>query len=198
MSTVKTVKYQVGTDGTSSNNFTIYQPDPPDGTMRIGVGNADNPTEVGQFNANGYKPAANTVPVFEVFKGDADQTVSSATQTKVIFSNVDYDLTSDWDATNNRFQPSVAGYYQFNTQIYVGGTITRKILFLRKNGTQNKILQDFATSRVISRESLGTIFYLNGSTDYVEVYIYLTGSLDVLYSTDGSSTYLNGYLIQQA
>ena len=46
MSTVKSKKLQVGTDATSSNNFTIYQPATPDGTLRIGVGNADSPTEV--------------------------------------------------------------------------------------------------------------------------------------------------------
>ena len=53
MSTVKSKKLQVGTDATSSNNFTIYQPATPDGTLRIGVGNADNPTEVAQFNSTG-------------------------------------------------------------------------------------------------------------------------------------------------
>ena len=60
MSTVKTVKYQVGTDGTSTNNFTIYQPDPPDGTMRIGVGNADSPTEIAQFTSSGLNASALT------------------------------------------------------------------------------------------------------------------------------------------
>ena len=53
MSTVKSKKLQVGTDATSSNNFTIYQPAVPDGTLRIGVGNADSPTEVGRFDSNG-------------------------------------------------------------------------------------------------------------------------------------------------
>lgn len=53
MSTVKSKKLQVGTDATASNNFTIYQPDTPDGTLRIGVGNADSPTEVAGFNATG-------------------------------------------------------------------------------------------------------------------------------------------------
>ena len=43
MSTVKSKKYQVGTDATATNNFTIYQPGTPDGTLRIGVGNADSP-----------------------------------------------------------------------------------------------------------------------------------------------------------
>ena len=51
MSTVKSKKLQVGTDATSSNNFTIYQPATPDGTLRIGVGNADSPTEVARFDS---------------------------------------------------------------------------------------------------------------------------------------------------
>jgi len=53
MSTVKSKKLQVGTDATSTNNFTIYQPASPDGTLRVGVGNADSPTEVGRFDSNG-------------------------------------------------------------------------------------------------------------------------------------------------
>lgn len=53
MSTVKSKKLQVGTDATATNNFTIYQPATPDGTLRIGVGNADSPTEVAKFDSNG-------------------------------------------------------------------------------------------------------------------------------------------------
>ena len=53
MSTVKSKKLQVGTDARATNNFTIYQPASPDGTLRIGVGNADSPTEVGRFDSNG-------------------------------------------------------------------------------------------------------------------------------------------------
>jgi len=53
MSTVKSKKLQVGTDASASNNFTIYQPATPDGTLRIGVGNADSPTEVAQFTSSG-------------------------------------------------------------------------------------------------------------------------------------------------
>ena len=39
MSTVISKNLQVGADGTASNNFTIYQPASPDGTLRIGNGN---------------------------------------------------------------------------------------------------------------------------------------------------------------
>jgi len=51
VSTVKSKKLQVGTDATATNNFTIYQPASPDGTLRIGVGNADSPTEVARFDS---------------------------------------------------------------------------------------------------------------------------------------------------
>ncbi len=39
MSTVVSKNVQIGADGTASNNFTIYQPASPDGTLRIGNGN---------------------------------------------------------------------------------------------------------------------------------------------------------------
>lgn len=40
MSTLKTNNVQVGQSVTATNNFTIYQPSTPDGTVRIGVGNS--------------------------------------------------------------------------------------------------------------------------------------------------------------
>jgi hypothetical protein len=53
MSTVKSKKIQLGTSATATDNFTIYTPTTPDGTLRIGNGNADNPTEIARFDSNG-------------------------------------------------------------------------------------------------------------------------------------------------
>ena len=65
MSTVKSKNLQIGTDGTASNNFTIYTPGTPDGTLRVGNGNAGaatdkvtitsagNMTVTGSITANG-------------------------------------------------------------------------------------------------------------------------------------------------
>lgn len=58
MSTVKSKNLQIGTDGTASNNFTIYQPGTPDGTLRVGNGNAGSATEIAQFTANGIVMAS--------------------------------------------------------------------------------------------------------------------------------------------
>ena len=40
MSTLKTNNVQVGQSATATNNFTLYQPASPDGTVRLGVGNS--------------------------------------------------------------------------------------------------------------------------------------------------------------
>ena len=71
MSTVKSKKLQVGTDATATNNFTIYQPATPDGTLRIGVGNADSPTEVARFDNTGMISGAPTPSALSTATGSA-------------------------------------------------------------------------------------------------------------------------------
>jgi hypothetical protein len=77
MSTVKSKKYQVGTDATASNNFTIYQPGTPDGTVRIGQGNADSPTEILKLDSDGL--AVNTTGYLKIPTGTTAQRPGSAT-----------------------------------------------------------------------------------------------------------------------
>jgi hypothetical protein len=40
MSTINSKNVQVGTSGVANQNFTLYQPNTPDGTVRLGVGNS--------------------------------------------------------------------------------------------------------------------------------------------------------------
>jgi hypothetical protein len=54
MSTLKTNNVQVGQSVTATNNFTIYQPSSPDGTVRIGVGNSGATTaDVAAISSSG-------------------------------------------------------------------------------------------------------------------------------------------------
>jgi hypothetical protein len=54
MSTLKTNNVQVGQSATATNNFTLYQPSTPDGTVRLGVGNSGATTaDVASFNSSG-------------------------------------------------------------------------------------------------------------------------------------------------
>lgn len=53
MSLLKAKKLQVGTHATPTNNFVIEQPDTPDGTLRIGVGNEGASTDIMTFDSSG-------------------------------------------------------------------------------------------------------------------------------------------------
>ena len=54
MSTVRTNNVQVGQSVTATNNFTLYQPTVPDGTVRLGVGNTGATTaDVASFTSAG-------------------------------------------------------------------------------------------------------------------------------------------------
>lgn len=203
MSTVKSKKLQVGTDATSSNNFTIYQPATPDGTLRIGVGNADSPTEVGQFNANGYKPA--TAPAFSAYP-TAQQTVTSSVSTVVVLDAEEFDTASRFNNTGSTvggipaysFMPNVAGYYMFSTTVSneVSVSSVRFIVITQKNGTGGDRVFDYQNTGTFVAP--GTIlYYLNGTTDYVTLQVYVAATTAKL-NSPFAQTRFQGFLIQQA
>ena len=202
MSTVKSKKLQVGVDSTESNNFTIYQPSTPDGTLRIGYGNADSPTEVGQFNTNGYKPT--TAPAFRAYMSTT-LNISDGVYTKVPIDTIDFDTTGDFDTANNRFTPSVAGYYQV-TYItrYKGGTQLDIVNILYKNGNTYEINEIWRGSETAAQTFTNTsLVYMNGTTDYIEVYGYLnitngSGTPTFEYNSDISTCFFLGHLVHQA
>ncbi len=54
MSTINSKNVQVGTSGVANQNFTLYQPNTPDGTVRLGVGNSGATTgDVVTVNSSG-------------------------------------------------------------------------------------------------------------------------------------------------
>jgi hypothetical protein len=99
---------------------------------------------------------------------------------------------------NNKFQPTVAGYYQFNTTVGITGAQSGGYysISFKKNGT---VWHPSGTSTSTGPyvRNLSTLIYLNGTTDYVEVYaVQLSGSTRTV--TGGNTTTLNGILITQA
>jgi len=74
MSTINSKNVQVGTSGVANQNFTLYQPATPDGTVRLGVGNSGATTgDVVTVNSSG-------VTVTGVISGTLNSTVTATTQ----------------------------------------------------------------------------------------------------------------------
>jgi hypothetical protein len=63
VSTLKVNNLQVGQDATSTNNFTLYQPPVPDGTVRLGVGNVGGVTDILTVDSAGEVGIGTTNPV---------------------------------------------------------------------------------------------------------------------------------------
>jgi len=113
-------------------------------------------------------------PAFAAYIGST-QSIAHATNVKMQFNTEIFDTASCFDTSNYRFTPNVAGYYQINFSYLLLGTATRQYEVngrLYKNGssyTDSYISFVMGTGTTISR-TISCIVYMNGSTDYVEVY----------------------------
>lgn len=111
-------------------------------------------------------------PAFRAYRNSSTQTLSVNTITKVQLNEEDYDTANCFDKTTNyRFTPNVAGYYQFNGKVYFDntGTTHRFFAYLYKNGS-NYTTFDLTNGNPYGSVGGSDLIYLNGSTDYVELY----------------------------
>ena len=82
MSTLKTNNVQVGQSPTASNNFTLYQPSTPDGTVRLGKGNSgattgDVMTVTGSTNATVFAGSVKSAATGFIFPDNTTQTTAA-------------------------------------------------------------------------------------------------------------------------
>lgn len=136
---------------------------------------------------------AGTGPAFGAYQ-NSSQALSVNTYTKVQLQAEEFDTANCFDSTTNyRFTPNVAGYYQLNGATYVGGNA---LIGIYKNGSEYKRGNQVGTVNAMAQLTVSTIIYLNGSTDYVELWAY-TG-VGASLTANSINTYFNGCLIRSA
>lgn len=117
------------------------------------------------------------IPALSIYLND-NQSIVSATPTKVLFGTGSFDTVGGWIGASNRFKPPVSGYYQINAKIYFGNsTLTAASVSLYKNGTEYSKLNSWVgsiTSPLILNGS--ALVFLNGTTDYLEIWGIATGT----------------------
>ena len=112
-------------------------------------------------------------PAFSAYQSSA-QTLTGNVTTKIQLQSEEWDTASCFDSTTNyRFTPTVAGYYQASGGVQVATVATIITMFLFKNGSPYKQLMS-TNSAVVSGGYGSAMVYLNGSTDYIELYVNLT------------------------
>jgi len=135
-------------------------------------------------------------PAFLAYQSSG-QSITNGSFTKIQWQAKAFDTNSNFDATTNyRFTPTVAGYYQFI--VGVGMTIASQVetnITLYKNGSPTATMVDIIVP--LGRSAVGAyLLYLNGSTDYVEIYYYT--SVAGTTNTGSGTTYFSGFLARSA
>ena len=144
-------------------------------------------------------------PAFEAYT-NVDQTVGDGVVTKITFNTEVLDTNSAYDTSTSRFTPQVAGKYLVNTSILGldgASTLVWAETYIYKNGSKYKESRTIFSSNYISaiNNILSGIVDMNGTTDYLEVYVNMNSSNggDITISrgrdVDTKDTYFSAYRI---
>ena len=174
-------------NGSTSGSVTLSSP-AVSGTTTLTL-----PVQTGTVMVNG--------PAFSAYMS-ATQSISNTTVTKLTFNTENFDTNSNYDnATNYRFTPTVAGYYQFSARIATASSaIGITYIYIGKNNDTSIGLNSAAGNNASGiTVSTSGILYMNGSTDYVEAFTYQsTGGSATMGSTSSGYANFQGALVRSA
>lgn len=139
-------------------------------------------------------------PAFSAYLS-SNQSVSSGVNTKVAFDTEEFDTNNNF--ASSRFTPTVAGYYQINSTVYMAGSANTQgivAIFIYKNGSsykQGTVFYNATTAGTSFGTNVSSVVYCNGTTDYIEIYGQLTQTSPI-FSGGITQTYVNGFLARAA
>jgi hypothetical protein len=179
---------QLGNTVTTLNNMTLGNVTVSSGNVVAGI--ASGAITQSRLATN----VAGNGPAFSYYQSSAQTIGSINTFTKVTFTSNDFDTTSGMFASS-RFTPTIAGYYQVSGGIGVGATLCTVAISIFKNGSAFKYLQ--TTSPALVSGAYGSaLIYLDGSTDYIEIYASI-GTAQVL-AANTIQTYFQAAMVRSA
>jgi len=137
-------------------------------------------------------------PAFSAYLGTSQNTTTGVA-TKIQFNTEEFDTNSNYDnATNYRFTPTVAGYYQVSSAYCTNtSALTRANISIYKNGSSFKAGADYLNYTGIGVLTVSALVYFNGSTDYIEIYALQTGTTPQVFAGAGN-TYFQAAMVRSA
>lgn len=144
--------------------------------------------------ATGTVMVSGNMPAFSAYNSST-QSISNGTWTKLVCNTERFDTANCFDSTTNyRFTPNIAGYYQINLGAYAYPSVTGTVnLALYKNGASYETIS-LANTNAGPGLCIASLIYFNGSSDYIEGYIYQSSGGSLL----GASTDFSGCLVRVA
>lgn len=137
-------------------------------------------------------------PAFSAYQSVA-QSISNNLGTKIQFQTKEFDTANCFDNTTNyRFTPNVAGYYQVSGAFSFGYSVStlNNILMFYKNGSEFKRVTQTNSSTYGINGSF--LMYFNGTTDYIEAYVYQNSGGSLNLSASSNLTYFQACFLRGA
>lgn len=173
-------------NGDSSGSVTLTVP------SAAGTNTATLPASTGTVMVSGNMPA------FSAY-ASGNQSLTSGSYSKLQFQVKEFDTASAFDNTTNyRFQPTIAGYYQFVGCMNIAATTGVAIISFYKNGSEFKRGSQIAFSGSTVQPNSSALIYLNGSTDYVECYGFQNSGLSQSTNSGSSQVYFQAFMVRTA
>ena len=152
-------------NGSVSGSCTITAPSAA-GTTTLTL-----PVQTGTVMVNG--------PAFRAI-ASASQSFTNGTWAKITLGTEAWDTNNNFDSTTNyRFTPTVAGYYQVNGGYSFQGTASAGytlITSIYKNGSELiRGAEMYSLTATFNQSVVNGVVYMNGSTDYIELYALVAG-----------------------
>ena len=146
----------------------------------------------------GTMMVSGNMPAFSAYNSSST-TLSAGTYTKIALQTETFDTNSYFDnATNYRFTPLIAGYYQINGGVSTNnpaGAVTAAIYRNSSIYQKGGIIVPQAGTTLAGSVVAG-IVYFNGSTDYVELYALQTNGSSQTTNANSYDTYFNGSMVR--
>jgi hypothetical protein len=155
--------------------------------------NAVVTAKIADANVTQVKLAPNVAGNGPAFRAYASSTtaIPNGALTKVNLATESFDTESYF--TSSRFTPLVAGYYIITGSVDFISATTGVLAVVFKNGSQSSL------GGIGDRSSqVSDLVYLNGTTDYVELFAFQSSGASKNLASNVSGTYLCGYLARSA
>ena len=152
--------------------------------------NANNQAKLGTDSLLYVAPPP-IYPAFSVYQANTQAIVKNVA-TKILFDTKEFDTTNAFNIANARFNPKIAGYYEVNCGCGLNAGSVTVYASIYKNGAEYRR----STTTTSANARLSTLVQLNGTTDYLEGYVYCTANFSTV--TGSVLTSFSGALSQPA
>jgi len=147
--------------------------------------------------ATGTVMVSGNMPAFSA-TGSATQTISSGVDTLIQYNTITFDTNNNFNTSTYRFTPTVAGYYQITAACVFAAAATPIAVKIYKNGSQYTFQSGYGNSTSSSTFACTAILYLNGSTDYLQIYAYQGSGGSLTVGSDGVIRPFSSVLVRAA